>query len=151
MSLRRSPRQIAASSPAVATVGGRETRNAAFRGSGRGADQQVGYGAALVQGVYHPRLHGAQGGTAGQHERSARRSRRAAAGRRAGGDGDGAHRRSAPAGRVLPGAGSPVTVAGLALLPAVPSRPRPRTARPPAASSRKWLAEASTTKTVTQG
>jgi len=121
MSLRRSPRQMAAKSPAVATVGGREARNAAFGApaevpaSSRGAGQQVGHDAAFVEGVHHPGLHGAQRGAAGQHERGARRSGRAGTGRRAGGDGDGAHRRCAPAGRVLPGGGSPMTVAWPAL------------------------------------
>ena len=70
MSLRRSPRQMAASWPAVATVGGREAGNAAFRAP---ADEQVRRDAALVQGAHHPGLHGAQGGAAGQHERGARR------------------------------------------------------------------------------
>jgi hypothetical protein len=39
------------------------------QGVGRGADEQVRRDAALVQGMDHPGLHGAQGGAAGQHER----------------------------------------------------------------------------------
>ena len=40
---------------------------------GRRADEQVGHDAALVEGVHLPGPHRAQDGTAGQHERGARR------------------------------------------------------------------------------
>ena len=54
---------MAASSPAVATVGGPGGEERGVQGPGRGAGQQLGHDAALVQGVHHPGLHGAQGGT----------------------------------------------------------------------------------------
>jgi len=115
MSLRRSPRQMAASSPAMATVGGREAGNAAFRAPAEVPASRSGGDAALVQGAHHHGLHCPEGGAVGQHERGARRSRRVGVGRRAGGDGAGAHRRCAPAGRVWPAASCPVTVAWPAL------------------------------------
>ena len=74
MSLRRSPRQMAASSPALATVGGgREAGNAEFRAPAEVPASRSGGDAALVQGVHYPGLHCPEGGAACQHERGARR------------------------------------------------------------------------------
>jgi hypothetical protein len=109
MSLRRSPRQMAASSP-VATAGGREAGNAAFRAPTEVPTSRSGVMPRSCRARTIPACM-APGATADLHERGARRSRRTGAGRRAGGDGAGAHRRCAPDGRVWPAAGSPVTVA----------------------------------------
>jgi hypothetical protein len=65
---RRNPRQISASSRAVAAVCGREDERAVDR-AGRGADDQVRGHAALVQRAQHPNLDRAEAATSGEHER----------------------------------------------------------------------------------
>jgi hypothetical protein len=76
-SMRRSPRQMTASASAVATVAGREARNAAFRAPAEVPTSRSG-AMPLIEGVHHPGLHRTQGSAACQHERGARRTRRTA-------------------------------------------------------------------------